>query len=273
MLFGSQSAQSGRKMALKTLAAVFCSLAVLLMAKGVRQIFSCCYPYVAFKFKWFHLLFLKFFFQDILGGRRQKNFFIFSSSLSSSSWSSSSERSGNTHSWRFETSTSVHCLWSLSLVLQVRSVSMGAPPSSPWPLVNTCFVCALMVLREPIVKKVRSSTANHIPFISFSFVTIPSDCFSKKRRLLCGSGTVLQRHRVSNREWANMQGVGLPHQGAPSGLRHQLREAQLLQVGCQDGAACKCSRLWIIAQVMLLRCLVRSLVSPTPPQSSTWWMV
>lgn len=52
-------------MALKTFAAVLCSLAVLSMAEG-----------------------------DILGGRRRKNYFIFSSSVSSSSWSSSSESSG-----------------------------------------------------------------------------------------------------------------------------------------------------------------------------------
>lgn len=67
-----------------------------------------------------------------------------------------------------------------------------------------------------------------------------------------------------------MRGVGPPHQGALSGLRHQLRDAQPLQVGCRDGVACKCLHLWIRAQVMLLRCLVRSLVPPCSPHVNMW---
>lgn len=72
----------------------------------------------------------------------------------------------------------------------------------------------------------------NILLMSLSFVTIFSHCFSKKGTVLWGSGTVLQRHHVSNREWANVPRVGRCDQGAISGIRHQCREAQLLQVGC-----------------------------------------
>lgn len=50
--------------------------------------------------------------------------------------------------------------------------------------------------------------------------------------MLRGSRTVLQRHHVSNREWANVRRMGLINQGAISDIRHQCREAQLLQVSC-----------------------------------------
>lgn len=124
---------------------------------------------------------------------------------------------------------------SVLLVIQVGSVLMEAPLSTPWRPVNTCFVCVVTVSRGNAVKQVRSLTANQFAFIFLTFLTKTPFCsFSKKRLLLRGHRTVLQRHSVWIREWTNMWGMGFGHQEVVHVFRCQFREAQLLQVSCHN---------------------------------------
>lgn len=173
MLFGSQSVQRGNMMMINRFAVLICTLAALSTAEAVRILLSYLYWNVAFIFMRFYRTFCTF-----RTYWEKEDGIIFLVSLPPPLLYPL--RSRPPLSVQVRNSTFIKALninirlcwaWSVSLVLQVGSVFMGAPPSHPWLLVNTCFVCVLTVSRGRTAKPVRISTANRFAFISFTILT------------------------------------------------------------------------------------------------------